>query len=189
MGGGRTKDDFGCGDGSVGIVAFAFGVPHSTPSNKRIAEIAMWKASGREEGEWCQGDVVIPAPIYTQRDIQMPGFLGRQCRIEEKEGNPPPTLRIARGAVKLAKQQGIRKLLVVAARPHLWRCIRDLKYAIREAKAQIKVFVCREIKQLPENKWFDPDSTQKRARSFWKWWPREIILRLMPMAIYRRVAG
>ena len=185
--GGIENDSGGRGDGSVGIVAFAFGTPHFTLSNQCIAEIAMRKALS--QGEWRQGDVVVPAPIYTQRDIQMPRFLGRRYRAEEREGNPPPTLRIARGAIKWAKQQGVRKLWVVAAKPHLWRCIRDLKYAIREADAQIKVFVCGGIRQVPENKWFDPDSTQERVRSFWKWWPREIILRLMPMFIYRRVAS
>lgn len=183
----NSKDDFACAAGLVGIVAFAFGVPHFTLSNKCIAEIAMRKALS--QGEWSQGDVVTPAPIYTQQDIQLPRFLGKRYRVKEKEGNPPPTLRIARGAVKWAKQRGIRRLWVVAARPHLWRCVRDLEYAVCEANAQIEVFACKEIMQAPESKWFDPDSTQKRVHSFWKWWPREIILRLMPMAIYKRVAG
>lgn len=189
-------------DLKIGIVAFAFGAPHSTFANWRIAEMARYEVWRQEQ----ESSLEIHAQIFTQRDIQFDP-LGPQndprdertlvevqsvevTYIEGESDCPPSTLRIARGAVKWAKQRGIRKLWVVAAKPHLWRCVRDLKYAIREADAHIEVFVYQGIKEIPGDKWFYPlGSTQKRVQSFWKWWPREIILRLMPMGIYKRVAG
>jgi hypothetical protein len=114
-----------------GIVAFAFGVPDSIWSNRAIAQIASIKA--RDLG----------APIFTQLDVPIPYWVAAD-RANEEAGNPPPTLRIAREAVLWAKLRSIEELWVVAAGPHLWRVVRDLKYAIHEAEteAQIKVQIC-----------------------------------------------
>lgn len=188
----------------IGIVAFAFGVPHSTLANQRIAETAryeVWRQEreARYQGFLQESSLEIHCQIFTQRDVQFNVRIERTSievlsagditYIEEEPDGPPPTLRIARGAVEWAKQRRIGRLWVVAAKPHLWRCVRDLEYAICEADAHIKVSVGEEIKQSLGKWWFDPGSTQKRVHSFWRWWPREIILRLMPMAIYKRVAG
>ena len=109
---------------TVGIVAFAFGTPESIMSNRCIAQIVSQKVHDLE------------APVYTQLDIHVePGIEVEYT--EEKLGNPPPTLRIARGAIQWAKRQGFTELLVIAAKPHLCRCFRDLTHAVREAGAQI----------------------------------------------------
>jgi len=101
----------------LGIVVFSFGVPYDILSNLRIAVFA------RLEAEW------FNAGIYTQKDIQIEK---REPEIpvtytKEEPGNPPPSLRIARGAIQWAKDLGLSKILVIAAKPHIWPCARDLK--------------------------------------------------------------
>lgn len=161
----------------AGIVAFAFGAPHNIQSNRWIAEIASLKA--RE----------VRAPVYTQSDVC---DVESGIRVEytpEEPGSPPPTLRIARGAVAWAQQNQLTTLWVSAAKPHLWRCVRDLKYAICETKAQIVVRICKEIDKYPERGWYCSDSTQPRVRSRKEWTRRECILEWMPMFLYKRVAS
>jgi hypothetical protein len=128
---------------------------------------------------------------FTQTDV---GYVWVEpgIRMEytlEEPGNPPPTLRIARGAVAWAQQNKLTTLWVSAAKLHLWRCVRDLKYAIREARAQFVVRICKEIEQYPENEWYCSDSIQPRVRSRKEWRKRECILEWMPMFLYKRVAS
>ncbi len=160
----------------VGIVAFAFGLPATIKSNRRIAQIASQKA--RE----------LSAPIYTQLDVLIEAELNVEY-TKEQPGNPPPTLRIARGAVYWAWQKGLTKLWVVPAKPHLWRCVRDLTYAVREARTPIEISVCREIEQFPEDEWFCSDSEQPHTCSKWNWWSREIIVKMIPFFVYKRIAN
>ncbi len=157
-----------------GIVAQAFGVPSSLLSNRLISEIASRKAR-----ELC-------APVYTQVDVMVEPKIEVEF-TKEQPGYPPPTLRIARGAVQWAMRRGITNLLIVAAKPHMWRCVRDLTYAVREAGAQIKVNACEEVR-LYSNEWFCVESGQKRTRTKWEWWSRELIIMLMPFFIYKRIA-
>ena len=159
----------------TGIVAFAFGVPSTILSNRRIAEIASKKA--RE----------LNASVYTQLDVRVEQGISVEYTKEEA-GNPPPTLRIAREAVQWAKRDGLTELWVVAAKPHLWRALRDVQQAVHEAGTRIEVRACKEIEQYPEDSWFCPDSTQNRVRSSEAWNKRERILRLMPFFVYKRVA-
>lgn len=164
---------------TVGIVAFAFGTPESIMSNRCIAQIASQKARDLE------------APVYTQLDIHVePGI--KVEYTEEKPGNPPPTLRIARGAVQWAKLLGFRELWIVAAMPHLWRAIRDVHRAVRENKAEMEivVYVCyKEIGQYPEEEWFCPDSMQDRTCSRKAWDKREKVLKLIPFFLYKLIAS
>lgn len=160
---------------TAGIVAFAFGVPETIRSNQRIARIASQKA-------W-----ELNAPVYTQFDVRVePGVKVKYA--DDESNNPPPTLRIARGAVRWAKQRGFRELWIVAAKPHLWRALRDVQQAVREDGTRIDIRVCEEIEQYTENSWFCSDSTQDRVRSREAWDKREKVLKLMPFFIYKRVA-
>lgn len=160
----------------AGILSFAFGVPKTILSNRRIAKISSQKA--RELG----------APVYTQLDICVDNGIEVEL-TEELPGNPPPTLRLARCAVQWARNKNITDLWIVAAKPHLWRCIRDLIHAIWEVDAQIEVHVCEEIGQYPEDEWFCADSTQERTRSRKKWESRELIIKVMPFFIYKLIAS
>lgn len=157
------------------VVAFAFGAPSSIGSNRCIALIARRKAEK------------LSATVYAQLDVG----IGSGLTVEHPDrisGTPPSTLLIARKAVQWAKRKGVRELWVSAASPHLWRCLRDLKYAIRQEKVQIEVCVCAEIERYPEE-WYCPDSEQRRTRSRKQWWRREIVLRLMPMCLYKIIAS
>ncbi|NLA08243.1 MAG: hypothetical protein GX873_00905 [Parcubacteria group bacterium] len=126
--------------------------------------------------------------MYTQLDVCIEPDVKVKYIIEEDPENPPTTWQIARGVVRLANQQSIKKILIVAAKPHLWRVLRDVKQAVREAGKEIEVCVCEEIEQYPENSWFCPDSTQDRVRSREKWNKREKILKLIPFFIYKNIA-
>ena len=163
----------------AGIVAFAFGVPANIRSNNLIAQIAANKA------------LSLKAPVFTHLDIQFSksdyGVIDVERIKEEEPDYPPSTLQIARAAVDWARQRGIRELWIVAAVPHVWRCERDLKYAVSGVNASIKIQVCGEIKRHKDDLWFDPKSFQPRTRSSSKWWRREIILRILPMFLYERL--
>jgi len=160
----------------VGIVAFAFGAPETILPNQRIARIAAKKA--RE----------LNCRVYTQLDIRVEEGIPMEY-TEEEPGNPPSTLRIARGAVQWAKRHRLTKLWVVAAKPHLWRAVRDVERAGREVGAQIEIRACKEIEQYPGDSWFCPDSVQDRVRSRGEWNKRENILKFMPFFVYKRLAG
>ncbi|MBI2024599.1 MAG: hypothetical protein HYT03_00710 [Candidatus Harrisonbacteria bacterium] len=159
-----------------GIVAFAFGAPWTIRSNRRIAEIVAKKAQE------------LNAPVYTQLDIHVEQSIQVEY-TQEDPGNPPPTLRIARGTVRWAERHGLTELWVVAAKPHLWRALRDVQQAVREAGAGIEIHACKEIEQYPEDSWFCSDSTQDRVRSRKAWRKRELILSLMPFCVYKCVAS
>lgn len=161
---------------TICIITFAFGVPNTIRSNRRIAQIASKKA--RE----------LDAPVFTQLDIRIePGI--RVIHTDEMTGHPPPTLRIARDAVQWAKEQGFKELLIIAAQPHLWRALRDVREAIREIGGGISIYACQEIKQYHEDSWYCLNSTQLRTRSRKGWQSREYVLKLLPFFIYKRVAS
>lgn len=90
----------------------------------------------------------------------------------------------------------MNKLYVVAALPHLWRCLRDLKCAVQEVNANIVVFECPEIydyciegEWFADSEWFCQDSTQKYTRTEEAWQKRDRILKKMPFFLYRLVAN
>ncbi len=144
--------------GRIGIVAFAFGVPGSIPPNLLIAEFA--SRAARE----------LNAPIFTQRDV----LVDTDVEVKYIEGEeldfPPPTLRIARAAIQWAKTEGFDLLKAVAAKPHLQRCVRDLRAAAKEEGAHgIRVFSFMELEKIPESCWFSSESTQSRTRSRKAW--------------------
>lgn len=161
---------------TTGIVAFAFGAPDTIRSNQLIAQIAFQKAGK------------LNAPVYTQLDVRVES--GIEVRYTNEEpGNPPPTLRMARNAVQWAKWKELTELWVVAAKPHIWRALRDVEQAVREAEGGIIVRACKEVEWYPEDSWFCPDSTQDRTRSQKAWNKREKILKFMPMFLYKLVTS
>jgi hypothetical protein len=160
----------------AGIVAFAFGASDSILSNQRIADIARHKAKA------------LNVRVYTQLDIQVGPGIEVEYTTEEP-GKPPPTLRIARGAIQWAKREGIAVLWVVAAKPHLRRCERDLREAVKEEEVKVAIRVCSGIDKFSDEEWFCPDSTQSRTRSRKDWERRENILALLPFFVYKSVAS
>lgn len=162
----------------VGIVAFAFGVPETITPNRLIGEIVVQ-----------QSKKLGGAAVFTQKDVLITDKDISVTYVEERPGSPPPTLRIAREAIRWAVYKGITTLYIVAAKPHLWRCQRDLALAVEEARVKIKVRVCEEVKRYPENIWFSEDSTQARTQSKENWEKRERWLKAMPVFLYKLIAG
>lgn len=161
-----------------GVVAFAFGKPQSLASNEFISYIARVKARA------------MNAPIYTQSDVPVPADFEFGVEfIQEEKGKPPPTLRIARGAVVWAKRLELDNFLIVAAKPHLWRCLRDLQAAVCEAGMNIDIECCKMIDPIPDYVWFCQDSTQMRTRSAKSWERRERILRMLSFFIYKMICS
>lgn len=156
----------------TGVVAFSFGVPDTIRSNRWIAHIA----GGIATNEKC--------PVFTQLDVTIK-YPVEVVRVEERVGEPPPTLRIARAAVKWAISCGIIHLHIVAAEPHLWRAERDLKMAIKEAGAKISTSIPFELTKYPKDDWFCSDSTQSHTKSRRNWNRRERILKLTPFWLYK----
>jgi hypothetical protein len=103
--------------------------------------------------------------------------------------DPPPTLREARGAVEWAKRRGLTRLMVVAAKPHLPRCLRDLMRASEEANVSLSFFVPEEITQSDEDEWFCLGSVETRVKTKSMWLVRERILILLPFWLYQLVAN
>lgn len=161
------------------VAAFAFGAPHTVKSNRWIAEFSLRESRRRNQ-----------APIFTQTDIQFPEQIEVEVKyLSEEPGNPPPTLRIARWVTREAVRRGARRIVVVAAKPHLRRCIRDMEMAIREAGTRIQVVGSEEIQFIQEDDWFDPNGTQPRAASKKTWSRRERIVMLLPFFVYKCVAS
>ncbi|MDP3947728.1 MAG: hypothetical protein Q8Q41_03505 [bacterium] len=159
-----------------GVVAFAFGSPKTIRSNLLIGEIASECARA------------LVAPVFSE--LNVPFVSGIDVTLtEEVPGSPPPTLRLAREAVRWAVVRGINILHVAAAEPHLWRCLRDLVGAVLEAKMDIRIAACERISRHPRTVWFCPESEQIYTASAHEWEKRERILRLMPLVLYKVIAS
>jgi len=162
---------------TFGIVAFAFGSPFNILSNQKITEITSKKS------------LELNAPVYTQADIILPHHEIDITYTPEKLNSPPPTLRIARGAIRWAEERGLKSLLIVAAKPHIKRAHRDMQKATLETKKNINIIICEEINKYGEFLWFCSDSNQKRTTSLKEWRKRERILEVLPFFIYKIIAG
>lgn len=162
----------------LGIVVFAFGTPATINSNHLLADIA------------CQWSHQESAPIFTQADIKFPpSFTGSVTYCDELPNHPPPTLKIAREAMAWATAQGLDELCIVAAEPHFTRCLRDLRVARREQRASVRLIRAFPPNSIESENWFCPDSTQPRTHSLWDWEKREMILRHLPVWLYKLVAS
>ncbi len=166
----------------IGVVVYAFGTPYSNTSNQ-------WLVSEVRKIYMHFNSILV----YTQNDIQFIGaeFQDRQDGItyfpQGAREEAPPTLRIARGAAQWARGR-MKRIIVVAAKPHLPRALRDTRAAFKEAVVNIRIEPWSDIAYTSYNAWFDPKGTQIRAASRGHWERRERILRGMPYFLYRIVA-
>ena len=167
-----------------GIVVFAFGSPWHIKPNILLSLIAAQNAKDME------------APIYTQRDIK---FTYQQLKmsqgkievtyIKEEPGKPSPTLRIARGAVRWAKENGLTCLFFACAAPRKERCRRDLEFAVKEAGMGTRIYICAELLYKKDSDWFCLDSTEPRTRNQEGFMRRERFLLALPMFLYKIIAS
>ncbi len=162
---------------NTGITAFAFGNPAKLTSNSTLAFIAMLEAER------------LHTEIYTEADIEITTQRIPVTKFKPASGKQPSTLQMAQDAVLWAKDNNYDELIVVAARLHIWRCIRDLKKSSLEAGLSLKITACPIVKQYPIRWWLSEDSKQKRTRSLSNWMIREMVLRVLPFSIYKKITG
>ena len=148
---------------NAGIVAFGFGEPASTMPNLRIAACTADLSRAK--------DVSM---VFTDRDVAS----HLVCEVMSvKEIDPervPTTYRLAATAVKEAKTQQVVKLYVVTTPCHLWRCLRDLRWASHEQKVAIE-FVPQPIESYHQ---YDSDAITVFTRRASCWWPVELAYRV-----------
>ena len=147
-------------------------MPAGIPSNLAISRITFDMASQ------------YGLPIFTQKDLICLGPGADATYVAEKPNHPAATLEIAFQCVDWAIQRRILILWVVGAEPHLWRCIRDLRYAIRKAGVEVAIVIATEVYEIPESIWFCPDSSQSFHRTRAQWEQSDWIMRNMPMFLY-----
>jgi len=144
----------------VGVVAFGFGEPASANPNSKIAALALMYA---------QGDV----PIFTDRDVS-PHLRGATNTIEEIDPKRMPTTwRLAVMAIERAENYNLNKLHVVAAPCHMWRCLRDLRWAACDRGIEIEF-----TPQPIEGYQYDSLAQTMYTRAAWIWWPFELAYRI-----------
>lgn len=157
----------------TGSVAFAFGMPPSLLSNHKIK--IRTKAEMLNRG----------AIAYTQHDVPLEA--GPNVTVIEESDGPPPTLRIAQGAAQWARDNELTTLVIICAGPHAWRCGRDMKEALKKnGLDHIKILMNPSGDIGP---CFYKDSEQPWTRTWYQWYFRETILRLMPFWLYAKIAG
>ena len=170
----------------TGILLFAFGTNLKIRSNQVLR---------KEVLRCCDANEV--STIFSQDAIMMDSYYGKHRVICFDQPNPnkhPPTLRIARWAIPLiASEFRYDSLIVIAADPHIDRCMRDSNYVLHNSR--ITRYTNMKIKSWPTSEkytdqdWFCADSQQPRTRTRQAWEKRESVLMVMPMWIYSRLAG
>lgn len=155
-----------------GVVAWAFGVPSTIPSNIAISQMTSWVATEQR------------IPVFTQKAYIHLDTGVDVTYVKETPENPAATLEIAFQAVVWAREHGFSKLWIACAEPHLWRCKRDLLYAIRKADADIAIEVLPEVFGYPDKTWFCADSGQSFHHTRVDWNRNDRIMRAIPMWFY-----
>jgi len=152
------------------VVVFSFG-SKGTKGNKSLAFAGAIEANN--------GGAIV---IITQKDIpRIEGVHFCYCDLE-LERDWHSTLWVATSAREICeccKFSKKVKVIVVAAPMHLKRCVRDLKKSGFE--------VMKMVSPKLESSWYEKSSLLPWTRSWWRWWSREIILRLLPWGVYKRL--
>ncbi len=165
------------------VVAFAFGMPFSIPANEAVHDVACGAAHLMNATVFTQADCGIMNPHVPNGVLILPQI--------PSANPPPPTLRIARFAAQNAKDMGITELYIVAAPPHIWRCMRDMKMAMREVglKATLSAYG-QDILQEEHSPsyWFYPEGEQYCTQYRYRWMIRDTILYCIPWWLYKRIA-
>lgn len=119
-------------------------------------------------------------PIFTQNDVAQHLSDVRPIIVVEEGKRYLSTLGIVLAFITLAQKRGWKRVFVVAAPPHIWRCVRDLQ------KMGFEVFDDRFYFQTAYQKsfWYNRKDSQPWVRGPLRWWLREIILRVLPWKVY-----
>ena len=162
----------------VGVFAFAFGVDCVIMSNVAIAKRAAHAAE------------YFDAMVFTQLDVHLMGVSVEYFK-PVVPGVYLSTLDLSRWMAKRAKEERLTEIRIVAAQPHVWRCLRDVRAALRAERLNILVSVYEFSDDSYQHSdiWFCPESEQWYTRTPLAWWCREIILRCLPFGLYSWVTS
>ena len=127
--------------------------------------------------------------IFTQDDVPIETDLTLTVkRIKQKPGKKPPsTVRIVIEGLAYAKENGFNSIVIVAAKPHLRRCKRDVEQVIKDEGLNMTYSVPQEIELSKNNEWFCKGQTYHRSWTIFR--IREQILLHTPFWLYRLVTS
>jgi len=145
-----------------GVAVFPFG---SLPQNR--SNIIL----GRIASKWAETN---NAEVITQQKI----IIRKGVETTYIDYPNPSTIRISYEVVDWIKARNIENLCIVAANPHIARCMRDLQYLFIKTRYYPKIICPEELGDYPEYIWFQNKTSEK------KWKIRESILLNFPIEIY-----
>ncbi|HRT11022.1 MAG TPA: hypothetical protein P5194_00570 [Patescibacteria group bacterium] len=115
--------------------------------------------------------------VFTQPDLaEILELKAGHLFLANQYGNHMSTLALIKQFVFMAKVYDWKSVRLIAARQHIWRCARDLRHLAPEMHVQL----------YPVTVEYGPD-TQLWVRSSIGWWAREIVIRLLPWPIYKKI--
>lgn len=158
----------------TGIIVFAFGKPSWTKANLCLAAEALNVAYAKGiVNVFCQKDIDIPVDENIITIVRV---------VREVDNyDTPTTLAIAQSAFLWAQANALEKVIIVAARPHKWRCLRDVTRVFGD---QIEVENYNKTDSLTNSVWFNKNSRQLYTRRPVYWWARELFIRTLPYTLY-----
>ena len=148
---------------SVVVLAMAFGTGKAInqPIKKQVEEMVALKGYD----------------VFTQPDLaEILELKAGHLFLANQYGNHMSTLALIKQFVFMAKVYDWKSVRLIAARQHIWRCARDLRHLAPEMHVQL----------YPVTVEYGPD-TQLWVRSSIGWWAREIVIRLLPWPIYKKI--
>ena len=164
------------------IFALSFGKPDSISSNRAIASIAI-KIS-----------LDLDIPIIADNSISLSSFLYNVSFIGPPAYEHESTINLAKifACLPGMKKGKWDKVIIVSAPDYMWRAIRDVKDALRESGVSCEVcdwrdYIDNRLVCDRFYKWYDKNSTQLWTRIRLLFAIREIILKLMPFWLYKKV--
>ena len=128
-----------------------FGAPAALRANRAIAGAAIRESRTRN----------IPL-FYAPRDIfDFGDYPDSFC---QDFSGYISTVKQVRALAEAAREQAWRRVLVIAAPPHRWRALRDLRAAGFEAEVDDS------LRALPRGFWYARESEHRQTTSWFRWW-------------------
>lgn len=128
-----------------------FGVPAALPSNRAIAEAALIESRARNIPIFS-----APKDIFDFSDYE-------NCSFSDFPGYVS-TVKQVRALAQAAEEMAWKRVLVVAAPPHRWRALRDVRAAGFSAEADDS------LRKYPGRFWYSAQSTHRHTTSWFNWW-------------------
>lgn len=128
-----------------------FGLPAGLPANRLIAAAAIRRSREMAIPIFC-----APAGIFD--------FGGHRHYLERDFPGYVSTVKQVAQLKAAAKQQGWRRVLLVAAPPHQWRALRDTRAVGFDVRLEDS------LRDYPRSLWYAARSGHRQTRSWLRWW-------------------